>query len=99
MIWITADPEMLGLIPTFLLEGDPRPAREQFAERYQFGGWDPTPGFTLHPITRALKYPGDPTLHPVGFTMLHDREVVLVYPYGLVMILQANGDFEVARMD
>lgn len=40
-------PEMLGLIPSFLSESDPRPAREQFDENYQHGGgWRPLPNFT-----------------------------------------------------
>jgi hypothetical protein len=34
-----SDPNFVGFIPTFLDLNDPRPAKEQFAERYEYGGW------------------------------------------------------------
>src|SRR3982751_2684992 len=51
MQWILKHPKMtpegLGAIPYFLDEDDPRPAREQFHERYNHGGgWRPMPNFT-----------------------------------------------------
>ena len=98
------EPEDLGLIPEFLDEKDPRPAKEQFAEKYAHGGgWHPIEGFN---VTRrghgnggiVLKYPGDPALEPIAFWAFRD-ELIVVYPYALVAIFQAGGEYEVARMD
>jgi len=90
--------DMLGYIRFFLFEDDPRSAREQFAERYAMGGgWNPMPKWERLGETR-IKYPGDPPLIPIAWTTLRD-ERILVYPHAWVMILQPNGDFEVARMD
>lgn len=93
------DERYLGLIPTFLSEDDPRPAREQFAENYAFGGgWSPMPNWKLDENTRRLQYPGDPAMRPRGIAHLRS-ETIIVYESAWVAIVQANGDFEVARMD
>ena len=98
------EPEDLGLIPDFLDEKDPRPAREQFDANYQHGGgWHSIEGFN---VTRrnngnsgiVLKYPGDPPLEPIAFWAFRD-ELIVVYPYALVAIFQAGGEYEVARLD
>jgi len=89
--------EELGLIPYFLDEKDPRPAREQFNERYAHGGgWRPQPGYSMNGA--ILKYPGDPPFEPIAMMTLHD-EKILVYEYGVVAIVQRDGSFEVCRMD
>lgn len=102
MIWIMLDPDMtperLGYIPMFLSEHDPRPAAQQFHDNYAHGGgWQPSPGFRLTD-DRYLKYPGDPFLQPLAETKLRD-ETIIYYPYSWVVILQPNGDWEVARLD
>ena len=89
------DIEELGFLPEFLNDNDTRSAREQFAANY-IGGWVPVPGFTLD--ADGLAYPGDPTLPPIGHTMLRD-EVIVFFPYAFVMVKQPDGTFEVARMD
>ena len=89
------DIEELGFLPGFLDDNDPRSAREQFAANY-IGGWDPVSGFTLD--ADGLVYPGDPTLLPIGYTLLRD-EVIVFFPYAFVMVKQPDGTFEVARMD
>jgi len=48
----------LGLLPSFLNENDPRPAAEQFNDRYMFGGWHPMAGFKMNDEL-ILVYPGD----------------------------------------
>jgi hypothetical protein len=107
MVWIMrhpqADIDMLGYIPYFLAEDDPRPAREQFDDRYApGGGWRPLGGFTLDK-NGSLLYPGDPPLGCLAQTVLHNNtcksEIILVYEHAWVAIIQSNGDFEVARMD
>jgi hypothetical protein len=52
MQWIQKHPkaslEMLGYIPSFFSENDPRSAREQINENYQHGGgWRPLKGFKM----------------------------------------------------
>lgn len=89
----------LGWIPSFLSEDDPRPAHEQFDERY-IGGWNPMlPGKFKMDQDLRLYYPGDPPMVPVASAMCHSERII-VYPHGWVAILTSNGrDFSVARMD
>jgi hypothetical protein len=99
MIWTLAEsitPEWLGLLPLFLDDADPRPAREQFAANY-IGGWEPVPGVTAL-ADGSLSYPGDPLLRPLAQTRLRD-EVIRVFEASFVSITQPDGSFEVARMD
>jgi hypothetical protein len=93
------DPEELGMLPDFINQNDPRPAREQFDANYQHGGgWHPIPGF-IHRKGVSLEYPGDPPYHPIAMWPLRD-EMIVVYRYGLVAIFQVKtGAFEVARLD
>jgi hypothetical protein len=93
------DPELLGLLPSFLHVGDPRSAREQFDANYAHGGgWNAFEGHKLDPLTGALKYPGDPRLLPLAVTKLRD-ETIYFYENAWVCIVQPNGSYEVARMD
>jgi hypothetical protein len=95
---IIGDVETWGFIPGFLDESDPRPAREQFNERYR-GGWMPAPpGLKLDPATVSLTYPGDPPMRPVSVGQFRS-EMLLLYPSSWVCILQKDGSWEVARMD
>lgn len=92
-------PEALGYIPNFLSVADSRPAKEQFNERYVFGGWRPfgTGQWTMNDKFE-LMYPNDPPLRPVAWTMLRDERIV-VYVHAWVAIIQPDGSFEVCRMD
>jgi hypothetical protein len=97
------DADWLGLIPSFLSDEDPRPAAAQFNERYVWGGWQPFAGFALRKDValgkdHGLKYPGDPVMWPVAQAQLRD-EIICVYPHAWVAIFQADGSFEVCRMD
>jgi hypothetical protein len=101
MLWIQKHPratiEMLGFIPEFLSEDDPRPAREQINDKYGHGGgWRPLPGFRM--TENALHYPEDPPYALLFETTLHD-EVIRFYNYAWVAIISADGSFEVCRMD
>ena len=102
MLWELLHPEMtpehLGIVPGFLDENDPRPAREQFDERYAHGGgWRPMRGFKLGP-RYLLIYPGDPPLVPIARTRLRN-ELIIMYPYAWVVIVQPDQTFEGCRMD
>lgn len=87
---------VVGYIPSFLHEGDPRPAVEQLDERY-VGGWRPFEGFEHSPVSHRLKYPGDPAMEPLAKISFRD-ETVYVYRYGWVG-LTVGDKFEVARLD
>ena len=94
--------ETLGLIPMFLSENNPLAAREQFHNNYGHGGgWQPMSGWTLNPDL-SLQYEEeeeeDPPLSPLALTKFND-ELILIYPYAYVVIVQRDGSFEVSRMD
>jgi hypothetical protein len=99
MLWITLHPSMthesLGFVPGFLDENDPRPAAVQFDRNY-IGGWHPMAGFTLE--SGQLYYPGDPPLLPLAETRLRD-EIIRLYEYEWVVVIQPDGSFQVSRMD
>lgn len=89
--------EMLGFIPDFLNEDDPRPAKEQFNANYAHGGgWRPMRGWTR--TGWQMRYPGDPPMEPLALMQLHD-ELVYIYPHAWVVILQPDNSFEISRMD
>lgn len=106
MIWHALHPraiDLLGYIPEFLSESDPRPAREQFNEAYAHGGgWRPFEGFTLHSDRTvenwSIEYPGDPEYKLVAYARLRD-EMILVFPHAWVAIVASDGTYEIARMD
>lgn len=98
MLFDGTPPDALGLLPHMLDPADKRTAREQFDAKYPHGGgWRPMSGFKLEK-QGILRYPGDPPFKPIAM-MRHHNEVVLFYPCAIVMILQSDGKFEVARMD
>lgn len=97
MIHPDAPIEALGYVPGFLRDDDPRPAREQFDERYAYGGWSPNKGFKMLD-NLAIQYPGDPALLPIAWRELRG-EAIVMYPGALLAIIQPDGRFEVARMD
>src|SRR5262245_21023518 len=101
MIWSVINErakELLGFIPMFVRDTDPRPAREQFDTSYKHGGgWDPFQGFTMDP-DGTLHYPGDRALSPIASTSLRDEDI-FVYEYGWVAIRQKDGSFQTCRMD
>lgn len=89
--------DLLGYIPTFLYEDDPRPAAGQFNERYAHGGgWRPMNKWEFS--GGQIKYPGDPPYEPVARGQLR-HETIYVYHHSWVCIVQPDGSFQVARMD
>lgn len=89
------DRSIVGYLPLFLSDDDPRPAWEQFNENY-VSGWNRFDGFELDGTT--LRYDGDPPMKPLAMTSLRE-ETIYVYRSSWVMILQPDGSFEVARLD
>jgi hypothetical protein len=88
--------EMWGLIPSFLDDADPRPAKEQFNDRY-ISGWRAQEGFKRGD-DMSLRYPGDPPMKPLAI-MLFRGERIYLYPFGYICIVQPGEAFEVCRMD
>jgi hypothetical protein len=102
MIWEMKHPQarldMLGYIPTFLSEDDPRPARDQLNTAYSHaGGWNPFPGFTMLP-NGDLSYPGDPPTRLIAETHLR-KETIHFYEHSWVAVIQEDGSHEICRMD
>lgn len=89
--------DMLGLLPYFLFESDPRPAREQLDDRYAHGGgWSPFRGFTM--TSTALEYPGDPPMLLLAEAWLRD-ETLRFYEGEWLAVVQPDGSYEVSRVD
>lgn len=89
---------MLGYLPSFLNEADPRPAKEQFHTAYGHGGgWNSFPGFTML-SSGDIQYPGDPPVPLLYETKLRD-ETIRFYLHAWVAIIQPDGSFEISRMD
>lgn len=92
-----SNPDVVGFLPEMLDDADPRPAREQFDAHYPYGGyWQSGPAWI--DAGGVLFYPGDPPQHPIAGTRLRD-ELILLYPYEFVAIIQPDESFVVQRMD
>lgn len=96
--------EIVGLLPLIFSEDDPRPAREQVNERYAHGGgWHRFEGFTLHGIEHEpkemwLDYPGDPPMKSLAWAKLRN-ELIVLFQFSWVAIIQDDGEYEISRMD
>lgn len=87
-----------GFIPMWIDETDSRPAAKQLHDHYQHGGgWQPFTGFTLKD-NNTLTYPGDPPTRPLVEAKFRD-ELIVMYNYAWVAIIQPDRTFEVCRMD
>jgi hypothetical protein len=90
--------DMLGIIPSFISVMDPRPLTQQLDDAYAHGGgWRPFEGFTMAP-DGSIKYPGDPAHKPLAKAQVRD-ETLYYYDYSWVSVVQADGSYEVCRMD
>jgi hypothetical protein len=91
-------PSCYGLIGEFLSLDDARPAAEQIDQHY-ISGWRPQHGFAMaiYDGFKAL-YPGDPPLLPLAVVSFRD-ELLVMYPYGYLGIVQSDESYEIARVD
>lgn len=90
--------EMLGYIPQFFSEADPRTAAEQINENYQHGGgWRHMSGWSMSPLG-ALCYKGDRPLIPLAEAHLRDEHIIF-YEDEWLAIIQKDGSFEVSRIN
>jgi hypothetical protein len=99
MIWVLKHPratlDMLGYIPNFLSDQDPRKASEQMSTNYQ-GGWHPMVKFGFP--NQWLRYPGDPPMPLIAEAQLRN-ETLRFYDCSWLAIIQPDGSYEVSRVD
>jgi hypothetical protein len=98
---ITMD-ELLGLIPAIIRQEDPRPVREQVADRYAHGGgWHPFgQGAWRLGSGMKLQFPGDPAMKPLAATTMPlSGEVVYLYAHSMILVMNSDHNYEVSRMD
>lgn len=88
---------MLGQVPLWLNENDPRPAAQQINEHYRFGGWQRIVGPKLGK-GNAMCYPGDPPQLPLA-EIVFRKERIFAYASEFWAILQPDGSVEFARLD
>ena len=96
------DMKVVGFIPQFLDESDPRPAVEQIHAAYSHGGgWHDFWGFNLTGSSKIgyyLSYPGDPPIQELSRANLRDEKLVF-FECSWFAVIQANGSYRVARLD
>lgn len=93
--------EVVGFLPQFLDENDPRSAVEQIDTAYQHGGgWRDFKGFELTGKGGKLflKYPGDPPMRELSRATLHSESLIF-FESSWLAVIQADGSYRVARID
>lgn len=94
-----ANQAMLGYLPTFWSEQDPRAAKEQANTSYGHGGgWGSFKGFKMASDGSSIQYPGDPPLSLIAEAQMRD-ETIRVYDCAWVAIVQKDGSYEICKMD
>lgn len=92
-----------GLLPEIIVAHDPQPAKVQIQQRYAHGGgFMPLSGFKLQSWHHdaELLYPGDAPMREVWRIHLpFTNEDVILFQYAFVAVVQADGSFDVVRMD
>jgi len=100
--------ETAGRLPVIFHNVDPRSAKEQIGANYAYGGgWHPFSGFTLHDANRVgvatLAYPEDPPERERSRAILHEgeksQELIILFGHDWVAVVQADGSYEITRMD
>jgi len=93
------DHDLLGDIPEWLSEDDPRSAVEQVDAWYQHGGgWRDFNGFTMHPTMKSIQYPGDPPFPLIAEAHLRD-ETILLFNGAWLAVVQPDLSHRIARID
>jgi hypothetical protein len=83
--------ELLGVLPNFMNNLDPRSLKDQMIEGYirsAGGPCYPTAEATIT-VNGVYQYPRDPDLFPI-FVFFRDQERVFIYPHGLVAIVEVD---------
>jgi hypothetical protein len=95
--------DLLGEIPDWTVEADPRDAVTQLDSHYGHGGgWHDSPrGVKLvdaDNVNARLLYPGDPPYRAVARWQLRDERIIL-FASAYVAVVQPDGTFRTCRMD
>lgn len=98
--------EAAGYLPLLLDPRDPRSPQEQLNETYAHGGgWNSFEGFTLQRNVGgdgreyfSLHFPGDPPMREISRAQLRDKTIVL-FQYSWLAVIEADGTYDVARVD
>lgn len=106
MIWAIygGHPDILGMLPGFFSEHDPRTAWDQLVDNYTFGGLaSPFEGFELEgeldaPAKLKIKDPGDPAYKAVASAKMRE-ELIVLFPYAWVAIVQPDRKMQIMRVD
>ena len=90
--------DVLGLVPYWLDESDPRSAEEQLNAHYAHGGgWSPLEGWKLS-ASNSISYPGDSVLQPWAIATFRE-DTICAYESAWFAIIHPDRTFSVARMD
>ena len=93
-----ADINDIGFVSMMVRESDPRSLRDQLHDGYSHGGgWQPFEGFTLGDNNELL-YSDDPP-EKVMWELKFRDQLFCVYKHAWFAIIEADGTFEVCRMD
>jgi hypothetical protein len=91
--------DLVGILPGFFSEDDPRSAAKQLDTAYAHGGgWRPMFKWSLNLNDLSITYPGDEPIHPYAKAQLRDEKLYL-YPYSWLCIIQPDGSYEISRVD
>lgn len=105
MTWILLHPDVLpralGYIPQIIRTDDMRPSSEQIHERYAHGGgWSPWErGKWTMDDDGTMHYPQDDPMEPLAILVHPNGETVRFYDCAIISITNADGTFDVARLD
>lgn len=79
---------------------DSRRIQDQIAENYPYGfGWEPLEGFKLlSPVTGAVLHPDGHLFEPIA-TAPHGDQIMFLYKYLYIGLLESDGTFEMGRDD
>ena len=96
-----SDMEVVGLIPAFLDELDPRSAIEQIDQNYQHGGgWRDMDGtiFERESGEYVYCYPDDPPFQELSRAYFRD-ELLVFFDCQLLAVIQKDGSYRISRID
>lgn len=103
---VTVNPKatraMIGILPSFVSQDDPRPLKEQIHTAYAHGGgWNDFEGFELKKNDNgwySLCYPDDPPMKEMARIVIRD-ETLSIFEFSWVAIIQKDMSFCVAMID
>ena len=100
-VW--TNPQRAGHLPQIIINRDARSAQEQVNARYQHGGgWRSVEGFKLgwpRADEYSLNYEGEEPLREVSRALFHGTQVLVLFKYSYLAIVEADKLIDVSRID